>query len=264
MPKKNEPPPLESREFRSPEEIDAAIRKIQRRIAELEQLDVKTAVIHRKADIEVAESNVSETVREVFGDNSTEYREHRAFNIWEGSMHVNMSNPELIQRREAGRLNGIGILKGLIVRLNEKREDMQGGGVAAPSTYFDRLNLHPRILTVARERFMGGQPWDAVFAASKAVINFVKERSDRYDLDGTPLVRTVFSKNDPILAFNELSNPTELDEQEGIMHLFEGAVLAIRNPGGHSFPEGSDQRAIEYLSLISMLAYLTQEAKKRR
>jgi prevent-host-death family protein len=30
---------------------------------------------------------------------------------------------------------------------------------------------------------------------------------------------------------------TDLDEQEGMMHLFEGAVLAIRNPGGHSFPE---------------------------
>ncbi len=35
------------------------------------------------------------------------------------------------------------------------------------------------------------------------------------------------------------------------MHLFEGVVLAIRNQGGHSFPEGTEQRAIEYISLIS-------------
>ena len=39
------------------------------------------------------------------------------------------------------------------------------------------------------------------------------------------------------------------------MQLLEGVVLAIRNPGGHSFPEGTEQRAIEYIFLISLLAY---------
>jgi hypothetical protein len=36
------------------------------------------------------------------------------------------------------------------------------------------------------------------------------------------------------------------------MHLFERVVLAIRNPGGHSFPEGPEQHAVEYVSLISL------------
>jgi uncharacterized protein (TIGR02391 family) len=78
-----------------------------------------------------------------------------------------------------------------------------------------------------------------------------------------PLVRTVFSKNSPVLAFNDLADQTDQDQQEGLMHLFEGAVLGIRNPGGHAFPEGTEQRAIEYISLLSLLAYLAQEAKKR-
>jgi uncharacterized protein (TIGR02391 family) len=77
-------------------------------------------------------------------------------------------------------------------------------------------------------------------------------------------MRAVFSKNDPALAFNDLSNQTDLDEQEGMMHLFEGAVLAIRNPGGHSFPEGSEQRAMEYISLVSFLAYQVQESKRQK
>jgi hypothetical protein len=47
-----------------------------------------------------------------------------------------------------------------------------------------------------------------------------------------------------------------------MMHLFEGAMLAIRNPGGHSFPKGSEQRATEYLLLLSLLAYKVQEANK--
>ncbi|MCS6925327.1 MAG: TIGR02391 family protein, partial [Candidatus Binatia bacterium] len=88
--------------------------------------------------------------------------------------------------------------------------------------------------------------------------------SGRHDLDGAPLVRTVFSRKDPVLAFNDLSDQTDLDEQEGMTHLFEGAVLAIRNPGGHSFPEGTEQRAVEYISLLSLLAYRVQEAKRRK
>jgi hypothetical protein len=76
-------------------------------------------------------------------------------------------------------------------------------------------------------------------------------------------MRTVFSKNNAILAFNELVDQTDLDQQEGLMHLFKGSVLGIRNPGGHSFPEGTEQRAIEYISLLSLLAYLAQEAKRR-
>ena len=115
---------------------------------------------------------------------------------------------------------------------------------------------------MSRDLFLDGYHWEAVFAASRALVNYVKERSGKHDLDGAPLVRAVFSKNNPILAFNELATQTDLDEQEGMMHLFEGAVLGIRNPGGHAFPEGTEQRAIEYLSLLSLLAYRVQEAKR--
>ena len=159
----------------------------------------------------------------------------------------------------------IGILNGLIARLREKREEFAGAGKApAPSSYFDRLNLHPRILDVSRDLFLDGYHWEGVFAAAKALVNYVKERSGCHDLDGAPLVRAVFSRNGPLLAFNDLANQTDLDEREGMMHLFEGAVLGIRNPGGHSFPEGPEQRAVEYISLLSLLAYRVQEAKRRK
>jgi Protein of unknown function (Hypoth_ymh) len=83
---------------------------------------------------------------------------------------------------------------------------MLGGSAsaAAPSTYFDRLNLHPRIRDVSRELFLDGHHWDAVFAASKALLNFIQERWGRHDLDGTSLVRTVFSKNTPVLAQDQV------------------------------------------------------------
>jgi uncharacterized protein (TIGR02391 family) len=265
MPKKSsDSPPLEPREFRSPEEIDAATAKLRRRIEELENLDIRAAMVQRTAADEVAQSNVREAIREVFGTNSSEFMEHNYIRIWDGSMHVNMSDGEILQGKERGRVYVIGILKGLIRRLEEKKVDLAGGAAPAPSTYLDRLNLHPRIRDVSRDLFLDGHPWESVFAAAKALVNYVKERSNRYDLDGAPLVRAVFSKNAPILAFNELGDQTDLDEQEGMMHLFEGAVLAIRNPGGHAFPEGPEQRAIEYISFLSLLAYRVQEAKVLR
>jgi uncharacterized protein (TIGR02391 family) len=262
--KRIEPAPLESREFRSPEEINAAIGKLQRRIQELEKLDVKAAVLNDSGTDDVARSNVRETILDIFGVNSPEYREHQYIDIWAGGLHFNMTDGEIIQGKERGRIQVIGILKGLIGRLEEKRGDLTAGVSPSPSTYFDGLNLHSRIRDVSRELFMDGHPWEAVFAASKALINYVKERSGRHDLDGAPLVRAVFSKNAPVLAFNALADQTDLDEQEGMMHLFEGAVLAIRNPGGHSFPEGPGQRAIEYISLLSLLAYRLQEAKRAK
>jgi uncharacterized protein (TIGR02391 family) len=258
------PPPIEPREFRSVEEIDSGIAKLQRRIHELKDINVPNAVLGDTGEIDVATSNLREAIREVFGPNSSEFKEHKFLRIWTGQEYVGMDQAEIIQGVQLGRAKVITILEGLIGRLREKREDLAGGATLAPSTHFDRLNLHPRVLDVSRDLFIDGHPWEAVFAASKALVNFVKERSGRHDLDGAPLMRTVFSRNDPVLAFNDLASQTDHDEQEGMMHLFEGAALAIRNPGGHSFPEGTEQRAIEYISLLSLLAYRVQEAKRRK
>ena len=134
---------------------------------------------------------------------------------------------------------------------------------SAPDFSLEPLNLHPKILEVSKELFADGHHWPAVFEASKALMTYIKERSGRMDLDGTGLARTVFSKNNPILAFNDLVSQTDHDEQEGMMHLFTGAVLGIRNPGGHKVQEGPPQRAFEYICFLSLLAYRVQEAKHR-
>ena len=264
MPKKSELPPLEIREFRSPEEIDAAVEKLRRRIKDVEGLDVIAAVTKHSGIDQVVTSTIRSTILEIFGENSPEYREHRFLELWGGPMSFNMHPSELVEGTKRGCAIAIATLNGLISRLQEKRSEMTAGVSVAPTTYFDRLNLHPRINEVSRDLFMDGHPWDAVFAASKALINYVKERSGRHDLDGLSLVRTVFSKNAPLLTFNNLADQTDQDEQEGMMHLFEGAVQAIRNPGGHSFPEGTDQRAIQYISLLSLLALRVQEAKRKK
>jgi uncharacterized protein (TIGR02391 family) len=256
------PAPIQEREFKSVEEIDLAIKKLERRISELGFLNMREAVLNNNGADDVATSNVRATILDIFGTNSPEFKEHSHLEIWAGPVFGGMTDAATIDAKKRGVVQTLGILKGLVGRLREKREDISAGANPAPSTYFDRLNLHPRILEVSRERFLDGYPWDAVFAAAKALVNYVKDRSNRHDLDGVSLMTTVFSKNSPILAFNDLRDKTDEDEQLGMMHLFEGAVLGIRNPGGHSFPEGPEQRAIEYISLLSLLAYRVQEAKQ--
>ena len=203
------PLPIEPREFRSVEQIDFGIAKLQRRIHELEELDVATAVVNDTGELTVVRSNVREAIREIFGANSPEFKDHQHMDIWAGPMYMGMHPSEIIRGTQQGRTQVIGILNGLIGRLREKREDLAGGATPAPSTYFDRLNLHPRILDVSRELFIDGHPWEAVFAAAKALVNFVKERSGRDDLDGASLMRTVFSPNNPILTFNDLIDQTD-------------------------------------------------------
>lgn len=257
-------PEIEPRVWQGTDEIDRAIAKLQRRISEMEQLNVQQSMAAGNAAEKVAVSNVRETIREVFGQNSPEFREHEHIRMWSGGMRGDMDDSEVFRAKESGCKVMIGVLSGLIGRLNEKKEELGHGHGPTRKSYLDHLNLHPRIADVATELFQDGYPWEGVFASAKALVNYVKERSGRHDLDGAPLVRTVFSKNNPILVFNDLKDQTDLDEQEGMMHLFEGAILGIRNPGGHSFPEGPEQRAVEYLSLISLLAYRVQEAKRHR
>lgn len=258
------PPTIEVKQWASAQEIDKAVAKLQKRIAEAEALDIRDAVVMHTGADDVVVSNARDSILEIFGENSPEYREHKHLRMWVGPIIMGMPSHEVVRATEGGRSQVITILKGLIARLQEKREELEDAGQASPKEITRILNLHPRIADVAADLFEDGYHWEAVFAAAKALVNLVKERSGKHELDGAPLVRAVFSRNDPILAFNELKDQTDLDEQEGMMHLFEGAVLGIRNPGGHSFPEGPQQRAAEYLSLLSLLAYRTQEAKRRK
>ena len=255
-------PPIEIKNF-TPEELERGIAKLQRRITEVEALDAHAAADPGASEDDILASNVRETIRDVFGTNSPEFREHYWLRIWSGPAGVNMHRDSIVVAIEAGKERAVAILRSLIKRLEEKREDLGGTKADRVRTAFRGLDLHPRIASVTTDLYLNGHHNEAVFNASKALVNLVKERSGRFDLDGAPLMLTVFSRNAPALAFNELKDQTDEDEQQGMMHLYAGAVLAIRNPGGHDFPEESPDRALELIAFLSLLARRADEAKKR-
>ena len=266
------PPPPEIKHF-TPDEIEQGIMKLKRRIAEVQALDPRQAtglaqltapaVRYEDQQVRNAEHAIDRTILEVFGANSPEYRQYRHHNIWHGGMSFNMPEDEIQQRFAEGIPQTITMLEGLIHALEEKRADLGLDTTTRVRAAFQGLDLHPRIADACADLYRDRHYSNAVLNASIALVNFVKEKSRRHDLDGAPLMRTVFSRNNPILAFNDLSDQTDQDEQEGMMHLFEGAVLALRNPRAHTLLDDSPEMALEYIALLSMLAKRLEQATRR-
>lgn len=134
-------------------------------------------------------------------------------------------------------------------------------GIYPPNLYA-MLSLHPLIKRKTEKLFKEGNYNQAISEAFMALIDMVKEKSgypkgsNGKELDGTALMEQVFSPKNPILKFNELKSRIELDEQIGLMELFKGAVLAIRNVFIHKSRDEQENpyRTIEYLQFASFLA----------
>jgi uncharacterized protein (TIGR02391 family) len=243
------------------EDIDVGIRKLRRRIEEVKALDPRE-MRYDDPRVEAATRNFHSDLIDIFGRPSPEYGAHGSHSMGYPGHHYGGSEMELQEEFARGLPDTIPMLEGLIRRLEEKREDLGGDTTAQVRAAFDGLDLHPRIADVCVDLYRDGHYRNAVADASVALVNFVKEKSRRHDLDGAGLMTTVFSKNQPILAFNDRRDRTEEDEQEGMMHLFLGAVLALRNPRVHNLLDDSPEMALEYIALISLLAKRVDQAKR--
>ena len=217
------------------------------------------------------EHRVRDTILEVFGNNSTEYDRHKDFRIRYGILSGDLYIENIVARENAlqeqfadGIPRAVTRVEGLIKSLEEKQSDFGSDIQTRLHGVFNDLDLHPRIASVSADLFRHGHYRNAVLdaAAAVALVNFVQEKSGRHDLDGADLMRKVFSKNNPVLAVNYLWDQSELDEQEGLMHLFEGAVLALRNPRAHEVVQDTPEEALEYIGFLSFLAKMLDRARR--
>lgn len=129
---------------------------------------------------------------------------------------------------------------------------------------FDKLEIHAEIKKVSRELFINKHYAQAILEAFKKINNMVKIKSGRLDLDGKSLMTTVFSRNNPTLRLNVLETATDLDQQEGYMHLFAGSIQGIRNPKAHDEIVQNDPFiTVKFLCFASMLAQKVDESIKK-
>lgn len=259
--RKEKPQPIEPKIFASTDEIDRAVAKLERRVKELEALDVAAAINGDTGADDVAISNVRETIREVFGTNSPEYREHGHILLWAGPSFMGMEQHEIIASTDRGRIQTMGIIRGLIDRLKEKREDLGGVAQQISSVDFWR-DIHPKITAVARPRYESEHFADAVEAALKEINSIVKDivkRKTGNELDGASLMRTALTPNSPIICLDDLSTETGKNVQQGYMEIFAGAMTGIRNPKAHDNIKIKENRARHFIYLASLLMHKIDE-----
>ena len=122
------PPPIVNKVFTVPE-IDAGIKKLRRRIEDLRTLEADK-VAYDDARVDVVESDIRNTIRDVFGATSPEFDEHQYHEVWKGPRIAGRDH-EAPAKFAAGIPQSVTILNGLISRLEEKRADLADGNANA-------------------------------------------------------------------------------------------------------------------------------------
>ncbi|MBA3443224.1 MAG: TIGR02391 family protein [Pyrinomonadaceae bacterium] len=124
--------------------------------------------------------------------------------------------------------------------------------------------IHPKIAEVARSRFESNHLADAVEASLKKVNAVVKAKvrnATGKELDGSGLMTTAFSVQNPVIELDDLGIESGKSIQQGYMQIFAGAMTGIRNPKAHDNINIDEKRAIHLLFLASLLMYKLDEAR---
>lgn len=118
---------------------------------------------------------------------------------------------------------------------------------------FEERNVHPDIEKITRKLFDDGHYSQATFEAFKYIDKKVQSLS-KIRKSGYQLMMQAFNETSPKIKLTDLSNTSEVDEQQGYKFIFSGAVMAIRNPRGHEIGmhETPDQ-CLDHISLASLL-----------
>lgn len=238
----------------SAQEMKAAIPKLERRIAELRSVDVSTIQERGEPRMEALEQKIDDTLIEIFGNDTVEYRRSRvgldtaSVNFLQGT-----SMGEVREGYRRGIDQAISTLTTIIELFGEKLTDLGESPAGRAVRAFGELDLHPEIERAVGKLFRDGHYANAVEDACKVLDGMVKIRSGRADISGTELMQAVFSPKSPILRFNQIQTETDRSEQQGMMFLYAGAMLALRNPRAHALIQDDPEQALEYLGLLSML-----------
>jgi uncharacterized protein (TIGR02391 family) len=233
-----------------------AVTKLERRIADLQVLDPNAVSQRPDPAFKAVELKVEDTLAQIFGNDTVE---HDRFQIGylDTAPHVMGGGIPLSQIREGYRYGverAVTKLQTAVELLKENLADLGESPEGRAVQAFAGLDIHPEIERAAGELLRGGHCANAIEDACKALDAMVKQRSGRSDLSGTSLMQTVFSPNSPVLRFNQLTSTTDKDEQQGMMFLYAGAMLAFRNPRAHELVKDHPETAVEILSFISFLA----------
>jgi uncharacterized protein (TIGR02391 family) len=248
------------------QQMESAIPKIDRRITDLNALDVN--LINNRSDerIDALEKSLDALLVSVFGAGTFEYDRYH----WQVTRldvaSVNLMHATPIHEVREGLKQGIATAKAHLESIKKLfLEELGDVGLTRSGKTlkaYEGLELHPAIERVTAQLYRDSHYANAVEDGIKALNALVRMNSGIEDKDGTPLMEFVFSPKSPILKFNGLSDTSEVDEQRGFMMMFSGAVSGLRNPRAHKIIKDDPEMALEFIAFISLLAKLADKSRK--
>jgi uncharacterized protein (TIGR02391 family) len=249
----------------TPQQVRSGIPKLERRLKELKEFDIKALTEANYADkVDDLQRRTEDTLTEVFGHDTLENQRYSIGWI-DGTPVLVFGPPTTIHERKPyiakGIASAISSLDSAISILKERLEDSGETAATRAINAYAGLDLHREIALAASQLYKDGDYANAIEDAVKALNGLVRLRSG-LDVDGVTLMQRAFSPNNPILKFNDLTDQSDRDEQLGFMNLFSGAVSGLRNPRAHGFIHDDPERALEFIAFVSLLAKLLDGAKK--
>lgn len=129
----------------------------------------------------------------------------------------------------------------------------------------DVTAMHPAVWGQAARLWRDGHYRQAVSAAADGVVALVTSRTGRNDIPDTSQWQQAFSNNPPKPGEPRLRWPGDPADQsvksmnDGLRQFAPGAQMTIRNTAAHGLGELTQQKAVERLSVLSLLARWVDE-----
>jgi uncharacterized protein (TIGR02391 family) len=246
------------------QQMQEAIPKIDRRIKDLENLDINSITKYGDPTVLTLEKTLETTLASIFGSNTVEYERYRysVASINPNSWWPDITLGEIKQSVSEAVTESKQQLEGIKAIFLEELGDAGQTSSGKTLKAYDGLELHPVIEKAVGNLFKDGHYSNAIEDAVKALNALVRMNSGVDDKDGTTLMEFVFSPKGPVLKFNNLADIPDVDEQKGFMMMFSGAVTGLRNPRAHKIIKDDPEMALEFIAFISLLAKLADKSFK--
>ena len=265
MARGRQPPPQPQPANLSAQQIKAAVPKLKRRLGELQAVEIDRWDDGVQQRLDGLQQKVEDTLMGVFGAETQEYKRFEVPKFWYSVSMTVYGTPdhEWVEGYKQAIRSAAAKLETAIELLEEKLQDMGEDPSSHAIQVMEGMDLHPEIGRAAGPRFRAGHYADAVEAACKVLTKLVQIRSGDFDRDGTDLMRRVFSPKNPVLSFSPFpfQDRSYESEQEGMMHLYAGAMLALRNPKAHKLVDDHPESAMEYVGFVGLLAKLLDDTE---
>jgi uncharacterized protein (TIGR02391 family) len=240
------------------QQMKEAIPRLERRLGELEAVKIDHWSAQLKAQLDALQRKIEETLVDVFGADSIEYKRYIVPYFW-----ISGSTREReVETYTCSVTDAAAKLRTAIEMLQEKLDDLGESPAGQALRAYEGLDLHPEIARAAGKLYRDGHYANGIEDAVKALNQLVRLRSGVDGLDGMNLMEQVFSPKKPVLRFNDLADDSDRDEQKGYMMLFSGAVAGLRNPRAHKLIQDDAERALEFIAFVSLLAKLLDGAER--